>query len=155
MTLMPPAFNLPPCTLVKAVPRKCQANFPLFSLLLQTIKMSFCRGIQPREDEREAASSALWAEMPLKFQSHSRLINTWLKARLGPVSGLALPQCFEGFHTVGHEVSLRKSSPSIRPNDDYFIWHMADQRIRKLFLKYVNSLLMKIVCIIQKELVKW
>lgn len=46
--------------------------------------------------------------MPLKFQSQWRLIITWLKARLGQVSGLALPRCFEGFCTLGHGMSLNK-----------------------------------------------
>lgn len=70
--------------------------------------MSFWRGIQWSEDETEGASSAYRAEMPLKFQSHWRLIITWLKARLGQVSGLALPRCFEGFCTLGHGMSLNK-----------------------------------------------
>lgn len=71
--------------------------------------------------------------MPLKFQSHSRLINTWLKARLGQVSGLALPRRFEGFHTLGHGVSLNKFSQNISRIDDYVNWHVVDQKNLELF----------------------
>lgn len=71
--------------------------------------------------------------MPLKFQSHWRLINTWLKARLGQVWGLALPLGFEGFHTLGHGVSLNKSSLIISAVDGDVNWHAADQRDMELF----------------------
>lgn len=73
-------------------------------------------------------------KMPLKSQSHWRLINTWLKARLGQVSGLALPQCFEGLHTLAHVVSLNKSSQIIGPVDNYVNRQAVDQREPEIIL---------------------
>lgn len=74
------------------------------------------------EDELGEASSAWWAEMPLMLQSHWRLINTRLKARLEQDPDLELLQYLEGFHTLGQSTSVR-SSPII---NNY--WHATDQR---------------------------
>lgn len=67
------------------------------------------------------------------IQSHWRLINTWLKARWRLDWGLAHPQCFEGFHTLGHGVSSRRSSLIISPAVSYGSWHAVDQRGLKWF----------------------
>lgn len=122
-------LNLPPSTVVKAVPRKCQANFSFFAP--QIIKLSFCRAIQLSEDEREGASSASWAEMPLKFQSHWRLINTWLKARLGlRVGTSSLFLKVFPLWAMAHAIGLHGTLILLMTVN----WHAVDQKDLKLFL---------------------
>lgn len=55
--------------------------------------------------------------LPLKIQSHWRLVKTWLRARLGHVSALHRWHfsqfCFEGFHTFGPARLVSPTSPTL------------------------------------------